>query len=141
MAEIRGRSVLSPHRLRVCTFRLRDMDRSTQTGEVVCLTGKSIEVLICYLYFFFFPSKSAASPLVFEAEDSHPGSPCLLPTLQISYFILEVHLQQHQAQGQMWPAISATPETQSVTAAQVLVLVNYLGMQPPSRLGSICFSP
>lgn len=88
------------------------------------------------IYIFSFPSKPGASPLVFEAEDSHPGSPCPLHALQISQSILEV--QQHQTQGLMWPAISVTPETQSVTAAQVPI--NYLGMQPPSRLGSICFS-
>lgn len=116
------------------------MDRSTPIGLVLCLTGKSTEVLICYLHFFFFLSKPAASPLVFEAEDNHPGSPCPLPALQISYFILEVHLQQPQTQGWMRPALSATPETQPVTAAQVLMLINYSGMQPPSRLGSICFS-
>lgn len=77
---------------------------------------------------------------MFEAEDSHPGSPCPLPALQISCFILEVHLQQHQTQGWIWPAMSTAPETQSVTAAQVLMFINYLEMQPPSRLGSICFS-
>lgn len=48
---------------------------------------------------------------MFEAEDSHPGSQCPLPALQISRFILEVHVQQHQTQGWMWPAISVAPET------------------------------
>lgn len=57
-AEERGRSnpgssVLSPHRIRVYSSRLRDTDRNTQIGQVLCLTIKSTEDLICV---FFPPS-------------------------------------------------------------------------------------
>lgn len=44
--------------------------------------------------------------------------------------MLEDYLLQHQTRGWMLPATNAVPDTQLVTDAQVLMLINYEGMQP-----------
>jgi len=87
-------------------------DRSNTGGSVLSPTGSEsafpgsqtqslIDQLVrCFVWllgclkflfaiFFFFPSKPATCPWVFEAEDSHPSSPHLSPAIWIGWFDFE----------------------------------------------------
>lgn len=79
------------------------------------------------------PFQIATSPQVFEAEDSHPSSPHPFPAMQIGWFDVG-GLFAAAPNLRLDLAMNAVLDTQSVTDAQVLMLINYGGMQPLSRL-------